>query len=122
MKIAVFGSREINKKKVYDILCDKMSAEHEYITSGNIDGAAKMAVTVAKEKGIKITLYNYESGLGFYLALKDIMSKNKKMIAACDSALVFWNGESKGTEREINMLDKQGKPYELIICEKRRIF
>jgi hypothetical protein len=122
MKVAIFGSRIIDTKKVYDILLDKMVKDNEYITSGNIDGAARMAVNVAKEKGIKITLYNYESGLGFYLALKDIMGKNKKMVSSCDFAFVFWNGESKGTEREIKMLEKAEKPHEIILCEKRRKF
>ena len=122
MKIAVFGSRKIDTKKVYGILSEKMVREHEYITSGNIEGAAKMAVTVAKEKGIKITLYNYETRLGLYMALKDILVKNQKMVAACEFAYVFWNGESKGTEKEIKMLEKQGKPYELIMCDSKRKF
>jgi hypothetical protein len=89
MKIAIFGSRQINKRGVYDVLVSTMTAENEYITSGNIEGAAKIAIKVAKEKGIKITLYNYESGLGFYIALKDIMSKNRKMVKECDEAIVF---------------------------------
>ena len=117
MKIAIFGSRKIDTKKVYDILSEKMVREHEYITSGNIEGAAKMAVNVAKEKGIKITLYNYETRLKLYLALKDILVKNKKMVAACEFAYVFWNGESTGTKREIEMLKKAKKPYELIMCK-----
>jgi hypothetical protein len=120
MKVAVFGSRVIDVRKVYGELTERMSVENEYITSGNIAGAARMAVEIAKEKGIKITLYNYESGLGMYQAMKDIMWKNKKMVAACDAALVFWNGESKGTAREIEMLKKAGKPHEIILCEGRR--
>jgi len=122
MVTAIFGSRTIDTKKVYEILSEKMVKEDEYITSGNIEGAAKMAINVAKEKGIKITLYNYESGLGMYLALKDILVKNKKMISSCDFAYVFWNGESKGTEREIKMLEKAWKPFELIMCDKKRKF
>ena len=120
MKIAVFGSRKIDTAKVYHLLSEKMTRENEYITSGNIEGAAKMALRVAKEKGIKITLYNYESRLDLYTALKDILSKNKKMIAACEFAFVFWNGVSTGTKREIKMLEKANKPFELIKCNGNR--
>ncbi|MDR1938175.1 MAG: hypothetical protein LBQ73_06740 [Tannerellaceae bacterium] len=119
MKIAVFGSRAVNEREVYDMLVREMNVENEYITSGNIEGVAKVAVMVAKEKGIKITLYNYESGLGFYIALKDIAGKNRKMVNECDEAIVCWNGKSKGTEREINMLKKAGKPYTLIMLDRK---
>jgi hypothetical protein len=119
-RIAVFGSRVIDTKAVFDTLVQKMDKESEYITSGNIAGAALMALRAAQEKGVKITLYNYEAGLGAFYTLQDIAGKNKKMIAACDKAYVFWNGESKGTQREIEMLKKAGKPFELIMCEKRR--
>lgn len=119
-KIAIFGSREIDTKSVTDILHELMVKENWYITSGNIEGAAKCARKVAEEKGIKITLYNYESGLGFYIALKDITIKNKKMVSECQEALVFWNGESKGTAREINMLKKAGKPYRIYNISKSK--
>jgi 2-succinyl-5-enolpyruvyl-6-hydroxy-3-cyclohexene-1-carboxylate synthase len=122
MKIAIFGSRKINEKEVNDVLTQKMDAKNEYITSGNIDGAAKIAIKVAKEKGIKITLYNYESGLGYYIAMKDIMIKNRKMVKECDEAIVFWNGESKGTKREIEMLEKSGKQYQLIMLDSKSDF
>jgi len=118
-KIAIFGSREIDTEAVTNILNEMMSKEIWYITSGNIKGAAECARNVASDKGIKITLYNYESGLGFYAALKDITTKNKKMVQECDEALVFWNGESKGTEREIKMLKKENKPYRLFKIEKK---
>ena len=88
-KIAIFGSRDIDTEQVMEILNELMVKENWYITSGNIKGAAECARKVAEDKGIKITLYNYESGLGFYIALKDITTKNKKMVAECDEALVF---------------------------------
>lgn len=119
-KIAIFGSREIDTEKVTEILNNLMIKENWYITSGNIKGAAECARIVAREKGIKITLYNYESGLGFYLALKDIMVKNRKMVSECDEALVFWNGESKGTKREIDMLKKANKYYKLYNVSKTK--
>jgi len=111
--VAIFGSRKIDKDFAYKILSAEMKADFEYITSGNIDGVARIAIQVAGEKGLKITLYNYESGLGWYMALKDITSKNRKMVEACTSAIVVWDGESKGTKREIEMLNKRGKLYTL---------
>ena len=119
-KIAIFGSREIDTESVTEILNELMVKENWYITSGNIKGAAECARKVAEDKGIKITLYNYESGLGFYIALKDITIKNQKMVAECDEALVFWNGESKGTAREIKMLKKAGKPYRIYNISKSK--
>lgn len=118
-KVAIFGSREIDNQMVQKILSELMTKENWYITSGNIKGAAEVARKVAEDKGIKITLYNYESGLGFYLALKDIAVKNRKMVSECDEALVFWNGESKGTQREIKMLERVQKPYKLFKCNKQ---
>lgn len=120
-KIAIFGSRDIDTVAVMEILNKLMLKEVWYITSGNIKGAAECARRVAEDKGIKITLYNYESGLGFYIALKDITIKNRKMVAECDEALVFWNGESKGTAREINMLKKAGKPYRIFNIGKSKL-
>jgi predicted Rossmann fold nucleotide-binding protein DprA/Smf involved in DNA uptake len=78
MKIAIFGSREIDTEKVYSTLSKKMTKENEYITSGNISGTAEVAYDVAKEKGIKITLYNYLSGLGFLFSIKGYFFKKQK--------------------------------------------
>jgi len=98
-----------------------MTPENEYITSGNIEGAAKVARQIARENGLKITLYNYRSGLGFYQALNDIMIKNRRMVEACNFAYVVWDGESKGTKREIEMLKKHGKHYELFLHNKNKL-
>jgi hypothetical protein len=40
------------------------------------------------------------------------------MVSECEYALVFWNKESKGTKREIEMLKKHNKPYELFLLDK----
>ena len=120
MKIAIFGSRDIDTKKAYNILFKKMTTDNEYITSGNIKGVANEAIKVSKEKGIKITLYNYESNLGYYTALKDIFIKNKKMINSSEQAIVIWNAKSKGTKREIDMLKKANKHFELDIIEPNK--
>ena len=117
MKIAIFGSRKIDIQKVYECLSDWLTPEHEYLTSGNIEGAAKMANIVAQEKGLTITIYYYSSD-GYYQAIRDIMIKNERIVASCNFAYVFWNGESKGTAREMKMLEKEGKKYKLTMCNK----
>ena len=109
MKIAIFGSRKIDTEKAYKFLYDNMISEHEYITSGKIKGVAEIARQIAAEKGLKIQLYNYKSDNGLYTALQDIAVKNKRMVEACEAAIVIWNGTSKGTEREIQMLKKNNK-------------
>ncbi|MDR1762772.1 MAG: hypothetical protein LBR64_02275 [Dysgonamonadaceae bacterium] len=98
-KIAIFGSRNIDESFAYSKLDKLMIKDNEYITSGNIDGVAAVALNIAQEKGIKITLYNYESGLGFYIAIKDILNKNKKMIEACDEKRLL-SGMAKAKERK----------------------
>jgi len=120
-KVAIFGSRKIDVGFSYSMLSDMMNNDCEYITSGNIEGVAKVAYQVAKDKGLQITLHCYNTKLGLYQALQDIMTKNKKMVDTCDSAIVIWDGESKGTKREIKMLDKQNKPYELMIHNKNKL-
>jgi len=120
MLVAIFGSRKIDADFAYSTLIEKMIPENEYITSGNIEGAAKVGIQVAREKGLKITCYNYKA-LGYFKALQDIDAKKKKMVTACDCAIVLWDGESTGTKKEIKMLNKQNKPYELFLHNANKL-
>ena len=40
--------------------------------------------------------------------------RNLQMVIACDAALVFWDGSSKGTAHTIGLLRQHGKPLELV--------
>ena len=64
----------------------------------------------AKEKGIKLTVIKPEYnkyGRGAPLV------RNKEIVDLCDIALIFWNGQSRGTKFVIDYCEKTGKKYKL---------
>lgn len=81
------------------------------IISGSARGADQLGERFAKEHGYELETYPaewdlYGKSAGYV--------RNKIMGDVCDSAILFWDGKSKGTKHMIDILEKQNKRYKLI--------
>ena len=106
MKVAVVGSRNIVVENLEEYMPENVSE----IISGGAKGVDTCAEEYAKEKGIKLTVIKPEYnkyGRGAPLV------RNKEIVDLCDIALIFWNGQSRGTKFVIDYCEKTGKKYNL---------
>ena len=106
MKVAVVGSREIIIEDLGKYLPENVTE----IISGGAIGVDSCAKNYALENNIPYREYlpEYEK----YRRNAPLV-RNKKIIDACDEALIFWNGRSKGTRSVMNYCEKIGKRYRL---------
>jgi hypothetical protein len=110
MKIIIAGSRSFNDYKKLCSVCDYMLQNQNgiEIVSGVAFGADKLGELYAKEHGYQITQFFAEwDKFGKSAGYK----RNEEMAKYADALIVFWNGQSKGTEHMINL----GKQYGLKI-------
>ena len=115
MKVAIIGSRSINHYYWFTIkMADLIRVHQIFITeiiSGGALGVDMMAAKYAQFNNIPVTEIEpdwntHGKSAGFI--------RNKTIIEQCDMALIFWDGESKGTKHGINLCKKLVKPYHLI--------
>lgn len=85
------------------------------VTAGEIRGVCKLARRAAQELKIPILLffYDYERFQGGAFE-----HRSKMIINNSDFFLVVHDGYSQGTSNEVEMLEKEGKPYKYIKIEK----
>jgi len=121
MRLGVFGSRSLGSKKVYERLKEEILRLREkediemIVTAGEIRGVCKLARRAAQELKIPILLffYDYERFQGGAFE-----HRSKMIINNSDFFLVVHDGYSQGTSNEVEMLEKEGKPYKYIKIEK----
>lgn len=105
MKIIVAGSRTFND---YHLLVEKLdfflkNQKDVTIISGTARGADKMGEDYAHQNNHKVEQYP---------AMWDIYGKkagymrNEEMANVADGAVIFWDGESKGTKHMIDLCKK----------------
>lgn len=111
MKTVVAGSRDFNN---YGLLKDKLTRMFNIteVVSGTATGADKMGEMWAVESNIPRVLYpadwdTYGKRAGHL--------RNLEMAKYCDQAVVFWDGESKGSKNMIDNMKKLGKPCKVIL-------
>ena len=109
MKIAVVGSREINKIDI-----EKYITKEDEIVSGGAKGVDTIAANYAKTYGIKLTEFFPQYKI--YGKAAPII-RNKEIVDYADKVIVFWNGESKGALSVIKYAQKTGKQCEVVICK-----
>jgi len=113
MKLLIAGSRDFNdyemlKEKLDKILCSSNISE---IISGKAKGADTLGERYAKERNIKIKEFPAEWNL---YGKKAGMIRNKEMAKYATNAIIFWDGNSKGTENMIKLMEKLKKPFDII--------
>lgn len=110
MYIAIVGSREYSQlDKVRDYV-DALSVD-DHVISGGARGVDSAAVTAAKRRGLKSTVYHaewdrYGRSAGF--------KRNILIVNDADKLVAFWDGKSRGTQHSIDLATKKGIPVEII--------
>lgn len=120
MKLMIIGPREITNadyRKVSTCIIEYTNVQKvDEVISGGAKGVDSIAEYQAKLSGIPFRLFAADwNRLGKSAGYQ----RNREMVDYCTEALVFWNGESKGTKHSIDLLEKSGKPYTLIMLENK---
>ena len=115
MKYIIAGGRDFNN---YNILCAIMNTVKKYgpsenkaiteIVSGDARGADTLGAEWATKHDIPVIYFPakweiYGKSAGFI--------RNVDMGTYADAAIIFWDGESKGTKHMIQTMKKLDKPY-----------
>lgn len=109
MKIIVAGGRDFNNRVIMDkILSEHIDPSFDIIISGCAKGADTLGAEWAATHGVALQTFPanwemYGKSAGFI--------RNADMGAYADAAIIFWDGESKGTKHMIQTMKKLGKPY-----------
>lgn len=111
MKTVVAGSRGFtNYGMLKSVLAHKLDISE--VVSGTATGADKMGEMWAVESNLPRTLFpadweTYGKRAGHV--------RNLEMAKYCDQAIVFWDGESKGSKNMIENMKKLGKPCKVVM-------
>lgn len=115
-RLIVAGSRSFSDypllKQTLDWLGNEIyAAESVSIVSGMARGADLLGYHYAKEHNIKCYKFpaNWE-GLGKRAGF----IRNMEMAKFSNALVVFWDGESRGTEHMINTMKQLGKPVHIV--------
>ena len=109
MKLLIAGSRSI---KEYD-LEKHIPKETTMILTGGASGIDTLAENYADKKRLsKLILRPQYERYGKRAPLK----RNEKLVEICDTALIVWDGSSRGTQHTIKYAEKTGKKM-IVITE-----
>lgn len=122
-KVIVAGSRSFNDYELAFKYLDKVKLITECmkksmtIVSGMARGADSIGVDYAKSRGLNIIEMpadwnKYGKSAGY--------RRNLEMGKLANSAMVFWDGESKGSEHMINIMNELNKPVWVILYNKSK--
>ena len=113
LKIIVAGSRSFQNYNLLKSKLDFFIGEHKFvqIVSGRAIGADKLGERYAIEKDIKLKVFpakweKYGKGAGYV--------RNKEMAKYATHAVIFWDGQSKGTAHMIELCKKYRLNYRVI--------
>ncbi|MBQ0003379.1 MAG: DUF2493 domain-containing protein [Treponema sp.] len=119
MKLFVCGSRTItNKGWIFEKL-DECVKDNGFSEITVLESEAKGVDLIAKEWAIcrNIPVKEYPIDRKTY-GFKAPFVRNEQMAKDCDYMVAFWNGISTGTQHDIEMAEKYGKPYKVLMEEK----
>lgn len=104
MKVIVAGGRNFSN---YELLCRKLDVilsrqENIQIVCGEARGADALGRRYAEERGYTILSYpanweKYGKSAGF--------RRNEEMAQVADALVAFWDGQSKGTQHIIQLME-----------------
>ena len=110
MKLIIAGGRNFNNSSLLVKHMKHYSSDTE-IVCGMAHGADAMGLTYALLNNLKVHKFpadwnTHGKSAGY--------KRNLVMGEFCDEALIFWNGESKGTKHMIDIMKKLGKPHNVV--------
>ena len=115
LKLIIAGGRDFMDLKRVMQAMNKLFNEggelshvtHLEIVSGGARGADRMGELLALENNLKLTVFpadwdRYGKRAGYM--------RNQQMAQYADALLAFWDGESKGTQHMVNIMQAIPKP------------
>jgi hypothetical protein len=110
MKLAIVGSRSINKVLAETIIENfliqrRLPNPITCIISGGAAGVDKAAETVARNLNIEMRVIRPNWSLGRHAG----MVRNTDIIQMADIVLAIWDGKSKGTKNSIDTANQLNK-------------
>ena len=115
-KLVVAGSRELQDYNIVSNTLDdyikKLGNNYSVtILSGTAKGADKLGEKYAKDKGLKLEQYPAQwENFGKAAAVK----RNAQMAHIADAVIVFWDGQSVGTENMIKCAKSENIPCKVV--------
>lgn len=114
MKTVVAGSRNFNDYMMLKRICDESNITE--VVSGTANGADKMGEMWAVERRVPRKLFpaewdTYGKRAGHL--------RNFEMAKYAEQAIVFWDGESKGSKNMIDNMKKLGKPVKVVMYNEK---
>lgn len=103
IKLLIAGTRTFNDYHLLQKILSKVKSEIIEIVSGTARGADTLGERYAMEHNISIKRF-YPDWDSF--GKRAGMLRNREMAKYTDKAIVFWDGESRGTK---NMIDEMKK-------------
>lgn len=118
MKVIIAGSRHLTLKSkdiaiaLYETVPEGSLTE---IVSGGAEGPDSNAEMYAMDRGIKTSGFDFyiPSWIWNFLGKKAGPMRNAAMAKYADAAIVFWDGESRGSKNMIEEMQKLNKPVEV---------
>ena len=115
MKVIIAGGRGFSDFELMNTKCNELLLESDEdieIVSGTAKGADKMGEHYASVRGFAVKQFpaNWDShgkAAGYI--------RNVEMGNYCDIAIIFWDGESRGTKHMINIMKDLDKPHHIIM-------
>lgn len=81
------------------------------VVSGGARGVDRAGAQTARQRGLRVVEYlpdwdRYGKRAGFL--------RNEQIVAAADTVIVFWDGESRGTKHTIDLARRANKPCHVV--------
>ncbi len=116
-KVIIAGSRSFADYEKLRSVCDSIfpnqySEPRISILSGTSSGSDSLGERYANERGY--TLYRYPANWKQYGKAAGPI-RNRQMVEDADAAIVFWDGQSRGTKNLIEQANKQGLIVRIIM-------
>ena len=115
MNLAIFGSRSLKDERVKILILEELEAlkPSKLLTCQEPQGVSEVAQHVAKEQAIPLQVHF----LNFKYLRGAFERRSKEIIKEADQFLVIHDGTSKGTQNELALVVKSGKPYKYHVLE-----
>lgn len=113
-RVIIAGGREFNDYELLSTKCDFFFSNRRptAIVCGEARGADTLGKRYAKEHGIPVRSFpadwnTYGKKAGYI--------RNEEMAQNADALIAFWDGKSPGTKNMIELAQKKGLAYRVVI-------
>lgn len=123
-RVWVGGSRDLPPRKAREVIFQALEEKVKSLRERGLEpiivhGGARGADQVAKEFAILHDIMEEEFLPDYTRFGRNApLIRNREMALACDEALFFWNGKSRGTAHSIELAMRERKPFQVIMIRE----